>query len=297
MHVDIEHLKQWIGRTEARTERLSPFPANALAATLDRDDQPYADGSPLPPLWHLVYCLPAPRISGLGYDGHAARGGFLPPVPLPRRMWAGGRFTFARALEIGTEVTRTATILNVAHKAGRSGALVFVTARFDFSDSGGIAMSEERDIVYREPIAPGAPEPAPAPANENATWERTIHPDPVLLFRYSALTFNGHRIHYDHEFATKQEGYPGLVVHGPLLATLLVDLVRRHRPEAEIKTFTFRAVTPLFATHDFAVCGSPGLSAPPRGEGSGVGGRGETVNLWARGHSGLLAMEATATLA
>ncbi len=288
MDVDIAHLKTWIGKTESRTDLLAPFPANALSATLDRDDPEFTDGTGLPPMWHLVYCLPVARISKLGYDGHPAKGGFLPPVPLPRRMWAGGRFTFNHALKIGSKVTRTARVLDVSHKAGRSGSLVFVTARFDFSDQHGLAMSEERDIVYRQPqksAVPGdAPQTLPKQAPANPAWERTIHPDPVLLFRYSALTFNGHRIHYDQPFATKQEGYPGLIVHGPLLATLLVDLVRRERPNATIKTFTFRAVAPLFDSNDFAVCGTPSLD-------------GKTIRLWARGHDGTLAMEATATLA
>lgn len=285
MDVDIAHLKTWIGKSETRTDLIAPFPANALAATLDRDDPVYVEGSDLPPLWHLVYCLPVARISKLGYDGHPAKGGFLPPVPLPRRMWAGGRFAFLRPLKIGSRVTRTATVLDVSHKAGRTGSLVFVTARFEFSDVDGVAMSEERDIVYREPLVAeaGAPVAAAKRAPETAQWERVIRPDPVLLFRYSALTFNGHRIHYDQPFATRQEGYPGLIVHGPLLATLLVDLVRREMPDATIATFDFRAVSPLFDTADFAVCGTPSVD-------------GRTIKLWARGADGALAMDATATV-
>ena len=290
MNVDIAHLQTWIGKTESRSEVLAPFPANALAATLDRDDPEYVDGSDLPPMWHLIYCLPAAKISKLGYDGHAAKGGFLPPVPLPRRMWAGGRFTFNHALKIGSKVTRTARVLDVSHKSGRTGALVFVTARFDFADEHGIALSEERDIVYREPQKSSEPkqvEPKQAASKQapaNPAWERVIHPDPVLLFRYSALTFNGHRIHYDQPFATRQEGYPGLIVHGPLLATLLVDLVRRECPDATIKTFTFRALSPLFDTSDFTVCGTPSPC-------------GKSIQLWARGNDGTLAMDATVTLA
>lgn len=287
MDVDIAHLATWIGKSETRTDWIVPFPANALAATLDRDDPEYGEGMDLPPMWHLVYCLPTARISKLGYDGHPAKGGFLPPVPLPRRMWAGGRFAFLRPLKIGSRVTRTATILDVSHKAGRTGALVFVTARFEFSDGDGVAMTEERDIVYREPILAGAgarvPVAAAQRARETAAWERVIRPDPVLLFRYSALTFNGHRIHYDQPFATRQEGYPGLIVHGPLLATLLVDLVRRQMPEARMTTFAFRAVSPLFDTAAFTVCGVPSAD-------------GRTIALWARGPDGALAMDATATV-
>ena len=284
MSVDIEHLKQWVGKTEVRTERIGTFPANALAATLDREDPPYTDGMALPPMWHLVHFLPLARMSGLGPDGHPKRGGFLPPVPLPRRMWAGGRFVFKRPLIIGDAAQRQSSILSVEHKEGRGGPLVFVKVGFEFRDSQGIALTEERDIVYREAQAPGAPQSAGQPAPADAAWERIIHPDPVLLFRYSALTFNGHRIHYDHRFVTEQEGYPGLIVHGPLIATLLVDLLRRARPEATLETFAFRAVKPLFAPGEFAVCGAPAEN-------------GKTVRLWTRDTGGALTMEASASLA
>ena len=281
MTVDMGYLRQWVGKSEERLDRIAAFPANALAATLDRDDPPFVDGMELPPLWHLIYCIPTTRASGLGHDGHAARGGFLPPVPLPRRMWAGGRFTFHRPMRIGDTVRRTARVQAVEEKRGRTGPLVFVNARFDFAGSDGLAMTEERDIVYREQQASDVP---PKMAPDTAEWERAITPDPVLLFRYSALTFNGHRIHYDPGFAIDEEGYPGIIVHGPLIATLLVDLLRREQPMAELRAFTFRAVMPLFAPHPFSVCGTPNPD-------------GKTVKLWARDETGRLAMEATATLA
>jgi 3-methylfumaryl-CoA hydratase len=281
MSVDIEHLKQWVGRSEARSARLEPYPANALAATLDRDDPEYTDGTPLPPLWHWLYFLPVQRMSEVGPDGHPQRGGFLPPVPLPRRMWAGGRFTFRHPLRIGETVRKESRVLSVEHKAGRSGELVFVRVGHELSDEQGLAISEEHDIVYRDATAPPA---APKAAPEGAVWERVIHPDPVLLFRYSALTLNGHRIHYDQPYVTQVEGYPGLIVHGPLIATLLIDLLRRERPDATVTAFAFRAVGPLFDTAEFAVCGKPAED-------------GRTAALWARTLDGRLAMEANASLA
>ena len=281
MGVDIEHLKQWVGRSEARTARLEPYPANALAATLDRDDPEYTDGTALPPLWHWLYFLPVQRMSEVGPDGHPQRGGFLPPVPLPRRMWAGGRFTFRHPLRIGEMVRKVSRVLSVEHKEGRSGQLVFVRVGHELANDQGLAVSEEHDIVYRDVTAPPS---APKPAPTGAVWERIIRPDPVLLFRYSALTFNGHRIHYDQPYVTKVEGYPGLVVHGPLVATLLIDLLRRERPDATVRTFAFRAVGPLFDTAEFAVCGAPADD-------------GKSVTLWARTREGLLAMEANASLA
>ncbi len=283
MSVDLGRLREWVGRSETLSERLAPFPATALAATLDLEDPACGEGEPLPPLWHWIYFLPVHRLAESGPDGHARRGGFLPPVPLPRRMWAGGRLTFERPLLIGETVRRSSRVLSVEQKSGRSGALVFVCVAHEFSDARGVALTEEHDIVYREAPAPGARTPAPPPAPAEATWERIIRPDPVLLFRYSALTFNGHRIHYDRRYATEEEAYPGLVVHGPLIATLLLDLVRRERPDARVRAFSFRSLSPLFDTAEFAVCGAPG-------ENEG------TVRLWARGTNGALAMEAEAEL-
>jgi len=268
-----------VGRTETCTDLVTAAPIAALAATLDRDDPPPQPGDPAPPLWHWLYFLPVHRQSELAPDGHQHRGGFLPPAPLPRRMWAGSRLEFRRPLRVGETVTRTSRILDVRFKEGRTGPLVFVVVRHEIGD----AISEEHDIVYREPSKPGeaAPEPPAAPSPEN--WERAIHPDDVLLFRYSALTFNGHRIHYDRRYATEVEGYPGLVVHGPLIATLLLDLLRRNLPEADVAQFAFRAVSPLFDTAAFAVCGR-------------LDDDGKTARLWAKNAAGGLAMDATARL-
>ncbi|HEX7043310.1 MAG TPA: MaoC family dehydratase N-terminal domain-containing protein [Burkholderiales bacterium] len=281
--IDIEHLRTWIGKTEVHHDTLPPTPAAALAAALDREDSP-GPGDALPPLWHWIYFLLPLRQSQLGVDGHPKRGGFLPPVPLPRRMWAGGRFEFHRPLYLGAPATRVSRIADVAYKEGRSGPLVFVQVRHEISDDAGLAIAEDQDIVYREAPRPGEPAAVPKQAPSEFAWRREIRPDPVLLFRYSALTFNGHRIHYDHPYATQVEGYPGLVVHGPLIATLLVDLLRRNVTDAVVSRFSFRAVSPLFDTGPFHIYGKPA-------------GDGKTVRLWAGARDGRLAMEASAELA
>ena len=285
----LDDLREWIGRSERRTDTITAAPLAGLAATLDRgtDAEPLP-GSPVPPLAHWLYFLPQTPQREIGADGHPKRGGFLPPVPLPRRMWAGGRLQFVRALSVGDDVERRSTITQVEAKHGRSGPLVFVTVRHEISDARGVALTEEHDIVYRDNPdrsgAIGAAPPAPAMAATDEQFSRVIVPDPVLLFRYSALTFNGHRIHYDRAYVTEVEGYPGLVVHGPLVATLLVDLLRREWPGAGLRAFAFKAANPLFDIHPFTVCGKRG----------GADGH---VELWARDHEGLLAMQACAELA
>lgn len=278
------NLKEWIGTTETVADTLTATPYAALSATLDRPAvRPHA-GTPLPALWHWLYFLPLYRQSEVGADGHAKRGAFLPPVPLPRRMWAGSQFTFHAPLQIGDDVTRTSTIDNVTQKEGRSGQLVFVKVRHELRRSGeqDVALTEFHDIVYRDAALPGAAEPAPVAAPAGAQWERKVVPDDVLLFRYSALTFNGHRIHYDRRYVTEVEGYPGLVVHGPLVATLLLDLLREQLPDATVASFEFRALRPVFDINHFFVCG----------EQLGDGG----IHLWAKDHQGWLTMDARATL-
>jgi 3-methylfumaryl-CoA hydratase len=284
MALDIEHLKQWIGKTESRTDHAAATPVQALAATLDRDDPAPQPGDPVPPCWHWLYFLPLHRQSEIGPDGHPKRGGFLPPVPLPRRMWAGSRIEFLRPLTIGSTIQRDSRIVDVSGKEGRSGALIFVRVRHEIGDEGGAALVEEQDIVYRDNPKPGESAPPAQSAPAEQEWVRTIQPDDVLLFRYSALTFNGHRIHYDRRYVTEIEGYPGLVVHGPLLATLLLDLLRRSLPGAKVTRFAFRAMKPTFDTAPLQVCGRRSDDA-------------RTVQLWAQHTNGALAMEATATLA
>lgn len=225
-----------------------------MAATLDLDPAAIALGYPLPPLWHWAYFTPDARQSELGPDGHPKRGGFLPPVELPNRMWAGGRFAFLRPLQVGETARRVSRILRCEAKASRHGPLVFVTVRHAIASANGPALDEEHDIVYRQPAPRGTP-PAGETAPADADFRRPIQPDPVLLFRYSALTFNGHRIHYDHPYVTQVEGYPGLVVHGPLTATLLLEAFRAAHPDKIIECFDYRAVGPLFDTAAFDVCG------------------------------------------
>ena len=278
--MQIEELRQWIGRTETRHDQVSAAPVAAMSATLDRDDAQPDTGTVLPPLWHWLYFTPNARHSEIGPDGHAKRGGFLPPVPLPRRMWAGGRLSFSHDLCVGDEIQRTSRVLDVTSKQGHSGAMVFVSVQHEISNAQGAAITEEHDVVYREEPRPGAPASEPRTARTDESFSRAIAPDPVLLFRYSALTFNGHRIHYDRSYVTDVEGYPGLIVHGPLIATLLVDLLRQNLPDARVQKFSFRAVRPLFDIHRFDVCG--------RIE------EGKLVSLWARDHEGYLAMEAKA---
>ena len=284
MTIDIAHLRSWIDRTEEAEDTVTVAPLRALTATLDRDDAPQRPGDAVPPCWHWLYFLPIQRQSELGPDGHPRRGGFLPPVPLPRRMWAGSRIEFIAPLRVGQAIARTSRIQDVRLKEGRNGPLVFVHVRHEIRADGAPAIHEEHDIVYRENPRPGEPAPAGVAAPADAPWSRRIVPDDVLLFRYSALTFNGHRIHYDRRYVTTVEGYPGLVVHGPLLATLLLDLLRRERPAARVAGFTFKAVKPIFDVAPFDVCGRPDES-------------GKTVQLWARTPEGHVAMDAVATLA
>ncbi len=273
-----------MGKTETATDLVTPTPMASLAATLDIDAPRPRAGDAVPPLWHWLYFLEIHRQSELAPDGHARLGGFLPPVPLPRRMWAGGRLEFLRPLRVGETYTRTSRILDVQHKEGRSGSLVFVFVRHEIANAEGITLTEEQDLVYRADPKPGDPPPGLRPAPAGAIWTRTLQPDDVLLFRYSALTFNGHRIHYDRRFATKTEGYPGLVVHGPLIATLLLDLLRRNTTHADVARFEFRSVSPLFDVAPFT------LHAKPESDG-------KSISLWATDPSGNLAMMSTAKLA
>jgi len=283
MTVDIEHLRGWIDRTETTEDTVTLAPLRALTATLDREDSPRGAGDLVAPCWHWLYFLPIHRQSAIGPDGHPRRGGFLPPVTLPRRMWAGSRIEFAAPLQVGQSIKRTSRILDVRLKEGRTGPLVFVNVRHEILADGELSINEEHDIVYRENPRPGDPVATGVAAPADAEWSRRIEPDDVLLFRYSALTFNGHRIHYDRCHVTEVEGYPGLVVHGPLIATLLLDLVRRELPAARVTGFSFKAMKPIFDVDPFHVCGRRVDE--------------KTVKLWARTPDGELAMDAGATLA
>jgi 3-methylfumaryl-CoA hydratase len=281
------NLQDWIGRTEVVQDIATATPYAALAATLDQPDigRP-APGIALPYLWHWLYFLPIHAQSDIGPDGHAKRGGFMPPVPLPRRMWAGSDFEFHAPLQVGDALSRTSTIADVKEKSGRTGSLIFVKVRHEIRCNGSldVALTEHHNIVYRAAPTPEDVTPPPQAAPAESAWQRSVVPSDVLLFRYSALTFNGHRIHYDRKYVTEVEGYPGLVVHGPLIATLLMDLLRRQMPEACVLRFEFKAVRPTFDIHPFSVHGQPSPD-------------GKTVRLWGRDHEGWLTMDAIATLA
>lgn len=258
-------LEDWIGREQQAADTLTPATLARYWATLDR--APAADA---PPLAHWLCFLPDTPGLGLGEDGHARRGGFLPPVELPRRMWAGGRLTFHRALPVGVPIERRSTIADVREKTGASGTLVFVTVRHAVTAAGEAVVTEEQDLVYREAARAGVT-PAAAPAAEFGNVERELVAGPALLFRFSALTFNAHRIHYDRDYCRDVEGYPGLVVHGPLLATLLLEHWTQTTGRRPTR-FSFRAERPVFDGERFALC-------------LGDGGR-----VWVRGADGARAM-------
>ena len=282
-------LRDWIGRTETMTEMVAARPVAALNATLDRSEAFPSPGDPLPPLYHWLTFLPLAETSELDADGHPRRGDFLPPVTLPRRMWASSEVAFTGRVRIGEEATRSSVIEDIAEKQGRTGPLVFVTIRHEIANADGIAITDRQTIVYRgvdrgvdRGAAGGGKLPAGKPAPGASDFSRAITPSAALLFRYSALIFNAHRIHYDHPYTTEVEGYPGLVVHGPLLATLLADLVRRALPDHAITRFRFRAVKAVFDDAPFTICG--------RRDGENA------VALWVRDGAGDLCVDAAAEL-
>ncbi len=277
-----KRLEDWIGRSEQVDDALPPWPAQAVAAMLDEPAISPGVGGELPPLWQWFYFLGTMPHSRLSPDGHPERGGFLPPVPLPRRMFAGARMRFLKPLVLGRPATRTGVIRDVQSKEGRSGKLTFVTVGYDFHQDGGLCIEEEQDIVYREPGEPvPAPEPAAAEAAPKGGWVRDVEADSRLLFRFSALTFNAHRIHYDRDYARDEEGYPGLIVHGPLTAVMLARLVEQNTGR-RIEAFRFRGKAPLFDLHPFRLLGRPD---------------GDRVELEVRGPDGRTTQAATAELA
>jgi 3-methylfumaryl-CoA hydratase len=269
----------WIGKTEEAEEGIALAPVRAAAAMLDDTTTAFGPGSPLPPLWHWFFFLPLAPQAELGTDGHPRRGGFLPPIDLPRRMFAGARMRFVRPLAVGKLARRRSLIRDVTEKQGRTGALAFVTVAHRIDQDGTLCIEEEQDIVYREAgSAVAAPEPRALPPVPAGSWTRLVEPAPTLLFRFSALTFNAHRIHYDRTYATVEEGYPGLVVQGPLTAVLLLELVRAHAQRA-VAAFEFKARAPLFDLAPFRLVATP---------------EGQRVHLEAQGPDGQTAMNATA---
>jgi len=277
---DPDGLALAVGRRMEATEQLAVAPARRLAATFDRPENGLEDGASLPPGWHWLYFLDAPRTALLGEDGRTVPGGFLPETGLPRRMWAGGRFEFHGALRLGLPALCTTTLVDARRKEGRSGSLAFLTTRHAVSQDGDVRVEEHRDLVFR--AAPGPDErPQRQAAPTGAVWRRTLTPDPVLLFRFSALTFNAHRIHYDLEYCRTVEGYPGLVVHGPMMALLMLDLLQRELPDVAVGSFDYRAAMPVFAGSPIHVCGRPS---------------GEGADLWIEARDGALVMSGRARL-
>jgi 3-methylfumaryl-CoA hydratase len=283
VNIDIESLKQWIGRGDSDVDYVTIPSVHRLAATLDRDDPMPKIGDPLPPGWHYLLCPRVERHSLLGRDGHPEGGDFMPPVPLPRRMFASRRTEIVSPLRVGDEVKRTSAIKDVILKEGRSGTMVFVTVRTEFHGPRGLAIIEEQDNVFRGEPDKNAPPPAPQPAPGVVVWSRTITPDPVMLFRYSALTFNAHRIHTDQPYATGVEGYPERVVNGGLTTLLAFELVRAHAA-TPLVYISSRALKPLFVNRALTVCGEPSAD-------------GKAVKLWALNDMGELALSATGKLA
>lgn len=279
--VDIAALRAWVGREESCSGLISCAPVAQLSATLDHPTTRACQGESLPPLWHWLYCPSLCASSDLGPDGHPRRGGFLPPVPLARRMWAGSRLEFFIPLRVGDELQRVSTVTDVTLKSGRSGQLVFVTVNHRIMIAAGLAVEEEQKLVYRdfEAVTGSSPPSQAAPAV--AQWSRELAPDPVLLFRYSALTFNSHRIHYDRDYAREVEGYGNLVVQGPLTATLLLAMLESECPGVQLQGFEFRGLRPMLA-----------------GEAMTLQGRrdGAAVLLWALDARGDLALQARAVL-
>ena len=281
MPLDLTHLRTWIGKKETHNDIAAAWPIAALAATLDRRDPFPQPGDPIPQSGHWLYFLETAPGSDLSHDGHPKRGGFLPPVPLPRRMWAGGRIDFRKPIRVGDTITRESEVVSVDAKEGKSGSLVFVMVRHTISAAGGIAIVEEHDIVYRDAAKPGEAPPAGKTSPSAAAWQRELQTDQATLFRYSALIFNAHRIHYDIDYCRDVEGYPGLIVHGPLQTTLLLDLCRRNEARP-VRTLDYRATHPLFHQETFTVSGQPATD-------------GNAAELWTANAAGCYTMRGTAT--
>jgi 3-methylfumaryl-CoA hydratase len=277
--LDIDHLRQWIGRSTEATDIVTAQLVKGLRATLFQEVGEPKKGDAAPFTTHWCLAQPVFPMSMLGPDGHPTRGGFLPPVPLPRRMWAGGEIEFLEPLRVGDESTRTSRIAYVQVKTGSTGTLCFVSVEHSISSPRGVSIRERQDIVYRE-MTTTAPATAKAPPPPPKAQHRETHvSDPVLLFRYSALTFNGHRIHYDRDYVTKVEGYPGLIFHGPLQAALIVEMAARLRGGKAPKKFTYRGLQPLFEGSEFSINANDS---------------GESMELWTANADGQPTMKGTA---
>lgn len=279
--IDIAHLQEWVGKQETHEDDITLFQARALAAALDNKTLP-EKGDELPAFWEWMYFLPTPNASATGHDGHPSKGGFLPPVPLPRRMWAAGSVERFKALVIGQAAKRTSTIESVELKQGSTGTLVFVNVKHDIYQSDELCISQVQNIVYREAPTERAELPPGKPAPTECDASKELTADPVLLYRFSALTYNGHRIHYDRDYAVNEELYPALVVHGPLLVTLLLELQRHELSDVTLKKFKFRAMRPTFDINPFSVS---------------LKREGDALSLWSADHDGFICMSINAELA
>lgn len=260
--LDLEALKQHVGRRQVSTDVATAVPANLLRLALGRPEPELRDGDALPPGWHVLYFLPRFAPDALRADGAPADSGVVPSMPLPRRMFAGQTLRFHRPIRIGETLRQETELADISLKSGGTGTLVFATVVSRISGPSGLAVEDERRTVFREEVQPGegnqAPRREPIPAD--TPWRRVVTPEPVILFRFSALTFNSHRIHYDRRWAMETEGYPGLVVHGPLTATLLIDFARDHNPGRAFRACTTQARAPLFDTASFELRGAPTAS-------------------------------------
>lgn len=275
--MSIDTLADWTGRSKEALDIASIATLNGVAAMLDHTAPPWPPGK-LPPLAHWFHFVPQALQRDLSPDGHPHMGGFMPPISLPRRMWAGSDVKFTDTIQIGEAIRQRSSIASVQPKSGRTGNLVFVTVAHEVFTARGLALRETQDIVYREATSgPNMPPPGEAPTAK-ADWEDPFQADPALLFRFSALTFNSHRIHYDRPYALGVEGYPGLVVHGPLLATLLMDRYLRHNPGTSVIGFQFRARRPVIDINPFSICGKA---------------RADGADLWIKDSEGCVAMTAT----
>jgi len=294
LSLDQRVLSQWIGKSEEKTDQINAKPANFLKATLNQEGKDYKDGDILPPSWHWMYFLEAAPMDQLGRDGHPKVGNFLPPVALPGRMWAGGRLKFHHPVIIGEKLVKTSTISSVIRKSGRTGELCFVTVSHRYCAGTILKLEEDHDIVYREKTTTdahsGSPSDSAPPAPVGDDISVTIEPTTTMLFRYSALTFNGHRIHYDLDYCKNIEGYPGLVVHAPLTVTLALDLATRYfrdrvsagKPDCDFSDISIRMISPLFHHRPFTLH---------------LKQQNHECRLWAANPDGKLAMSATLVLA
>ena len=275
-------LTDWVGRSRVTRDTIDANQLAKIAATFDCPVPDLNEAACLPPGWHWAFFPDITPLSGIGRDGHQALGEFLPPITLPRRMWASGDLKIIQPLSIGETVDKTSTILSVDEKQGRTGRLVFVRVGHEFAGDRGGNMREEHQIVYRDAPVPGTRQPEPSLPPHEPDRSVTLRASPVQLFRYSAITFNSHRIHYDVDFCRDEEGYDGLIIHGPLTATLLMDLASAQAPDKCLKTFTFRALSPLTHIHEFS------LHVRKAGD--------NAFSVWACNHRGELAMTADAVM-